>query len=159
MTTWALVYSGVCTLLGYSAFVTFIILGNYPAAVLGFVSGSTDALSFFLHHLNRRGQLYAWYSHIQLRHICRLGIIIASVGLLSIGYYATMQISLRRPAMPIPQSLTIPLVFSFITLRSGLILMYQTIRYQENEEPHLLPEESRRVSSSSNSSSDINSGA
>lgn len=36
-----LIHSGICAFFGYSAFIAFIILGNYPSAVLGLVSGNS----------------------------------------------------------------------------------------------------------------------
>nr|CAI5869232.1 unnamed protein product [Callosobruchus analis] len=155
MSLCSIIHSGICVIFGYSAFIAFIILENYPSAVLGFIAGSTDALSFFLHYLKRKDRVYAWYSNTHLRQICRLAIIVSSVGLLSIGYYLTMEISSMKPVMPISESLYIPIVWSFIVLRGGLLLMYQTIRYQNNGEPLLLNDEARGISGSSGSSSNI----
>ncbi|KAJ8925611.1 hypothetical protein NQ315_009451 [Exocentrus adspersus] len=130
MTIVRLIHAGIGAFVGYSAFVAFIVLKNYPSAIYGLVSGSTDSILFFLHYLLRKGTLREWYAPTDLRTICRYGILVATVGLLSLGYHTTIQIMYKKPILPIPNSSVIAIVWSFVALRSGLFLMYYAVKYQ-----------------------------
>ncbi|KAG5876846.1 hypothetical protein JTB14_002902 [Gonioctena quinquepunctata] len=136
-----LLWSGLCSFFGYSGFVAFLILKNYPSAVMGIISGTTDGISFFLQYLKRKGTLRLWYDSDDLRKICRLGILVASAGLLNLGYHATIQIMLKTPMLPVQGSEVICIVWSIILLRSGIFLMYHAIAYQKLEDGGLLSEQ------------------
>ncbi|CAG9859739.1 unnamed protein product [Phyllotreta striolata] len=125
-----ILFSSVSCVLGWSSLVAFLILNNYPAAVLGFTSGTLDAILVFLHFLEYKGILFQWYERVDLRRFCRLGIFVSGLGILCIGYFATIQIMLNKPMLPIPESGVIPLVWSIVVLRSGTFLIYYSLKYQ-----------------------------
>ncbi|XP_018562037.1 heme transporter hrg1-B-like [Anoplophora glabripennis] len=151
MTTIRLIHSGICAFFGYSAFFAFIVLKNYPSAVLGLISGFTDSILFFLHYLLRKRTLREWYGPTDLRTMCRYGILIATVGLLSLGYHTTIQIIYKKSILPIPDSSVISIVWSIVALRSGLFLMYYSIKYQHIDDVRLLTNVDEETNNAENS--------
>nr|XP_023019739.1 uncharacterized protein LOC111508466 [Leptinotarsa decemlineata] len=133
-----LFWTGLCSIFGYSAFIAFLLLKNYPSAVLGLLSGTTDAVTFFIIFLKRRKILHLWYNRDDLRKICRLAIVSATLGLLNLGYHITIQAFYKTPMLPPASSEVISIVWSFILMRSGIVLMYYAIVYQKSEDVGLL---------------------
>ncbi|KAJ8971617.1 hypothetical protein NQ317_016334 [Molorchus minor] len=119
--------------LAFSAFIAFMILIT-THQLYWVLSGITDSILFFLHYLAHKGKLEQWYDQSGLRIICRYGIIVATAGLLCLGYFTTIQVMYKKPIMPIADSSVISIVWSIVALRSGLILMYYCIGYQKNDD-------------------------
>ncbi|CAG9813455.1 unnamed protein product [Phaedon cochleariae] len=133
--------AGISSVIGYSACITFFILHNYPSGVLGMISGTTDGLTCFLHYLQWKGKLREWYDSSDLMKICHIGISVATVGLLCLGYFTTIQIMLKIPMMPVSGSAVISMVWSIVAIRSGIFLMYHSIKYQGGGENLLVDNE------------------
>ncbi|KAJ8951242.1 hypothetical protein NQ318_010270 [Aromia moschata] len=142
MTIPRLVHASVCAFFGYSAFIAFVVLKNYPSAVLGLISGVTDSILFLVHYLHWKGRLGEWYESRELRILCRYGIIVGTLGLLCLGYFTTIQIMHKTPIYPIATSSAISIVWSVVAMRSGIILMFYAIRYQIHDDSNDLLGES-----------------
>ncbi|KAJ8928602.1 hypothetical protein NQ314_018809 [Rhamnusium bicolor] len=130
-------------------------LANSSSLNLFYFSGITDSILFFIHYLLRKGRLVQWYAQTDLRVICRYGIVVSTIGLLSLGYFTTIQIMYKKPMLPIPDSSVIAIVWSLVALRSGLFLMYYSICYQRTDDTRLLTEEDQNNITAEEESSPI----
>lgn len=74
-----------------------LISPNYYELVFYFhlFLGASDNITFCLHYLYKHNELQLWYTKQNLRMICRLGIIFATIGLLNLGYHSTIQVLLN----------------------------------------------------------------
>lgn len=137
------VINAVCTVASVSAFIVFLIYGNYQAAVWASVAAALSAIDTHLHWLKLRKVLNQWYEANELNPIHYIGLICFTLGLMGIGYHSTIQIMLKKPMLPINQSQVIAIVWAFVTARGGLSLMctVRTLtRHKDDEEPFIVEE-------------------
>ncbi|KAB0804651.1 hypothetical protein PPYR_01621 [Photinus pyralis] len=135
----AFVISVLYTLAGISAFIVFLIYGNYPTAVWAIITAIITAINGHLHWLKLRKVLNQWYERKELTPIYYIGFVCFTLGLMGTGYHSTIEIMLKKPMMPINQSEVTAIVWAFLTARGGLCVMF-TIRsfsrqQADDEEP------------------------
>jgi len=135
MEVWLVVrifFSILTSLLGFAGFVCFIYFKNYPSSVLGIITGITNVLLSHLHLLKIKKTLNQWYSNPELRQIARLGFVILCIGGACLAYFVTVQIMLKNALVPVSNSSIISIIWSFITFKSGMVLLYYAYKYYED---------------------------
>ncbi|KAF5275082.1 hypothetical protein FQA39_LY07019 [Lamprigera yunnana] len=132
-----LIISAFYTFAGISGFVAFLILGNYPSAVWAIVTGILSGFTTHLRWLKHKNYLNQWYDPKELIPLARVGFVFYTIGVMGVVYHTAIEILSKKPLLPVKQSEVICIVWSFMTVKSGILLMftarsYCKTRQQEN---------------------------
>ncbi|KAF5301128.1 hypothetical protein FQR65_LT08958 [Abscondita terminalis] len=109
---------------GLSAFVAFLMLGNYVGALWAGVTGIISAINTHLHWLKLKNYVRQWYDQKELKPIARMGFAFFAIGMSGIAYHTTVEVLSKKPFLPVNQSEVICIVWAFMTAKSGLFLMH-----------------------------------
>ncbi|XP_017768840.1 PREDICTED: uncharacterized protein LOC108556989 [Nicrophorus vespilloides] len=123
----ALILTIIYTIAGIAACIAFLILKFYISAVLGIFTAIISFATVHLLILEGNGGLQTWYAARELKQLCWLGFWLFTSGCVTLVYF-TVYLFLENKFEMIKFT---AIIWSFITAKSALLLMYYTNKFRE----------------------------